>query len=767
MTDNDVDATPCANLPPVQDFETTYFVQVAPMVYDFDQTRAAILPAKVKGLGADVVSPDGILEHLNRLRQTLKNKKVKKPAQFTNVIKQGMGALGSPWYITGKATENAQWAVGIEFAQTWSSRGFKRGRLVNSVPLTLFPGTKEISVRSWVRRIVKSTISESSESLTTSELSDEEKWSLSAKKALTNQNNTSFNPSATINQVTIPGGPIPVSAGGNLGIAGQIGSQVTRSLENGREFVQTATVKATQSLKIARNNTVEETTETGRETSTKETISNPNHCNTLNYLYYEVLEEIEICTRLSSVNLYLLVALPIEQNVTEAWLLEYECTLRPLIACEKLQAGFDAAKKLAVLRRVALLRKLREKAEAIKDAKGGGGAGGSTSDTPATKPLTDAIDKVLTSYAKLSGADEDSGPGSWLYWAFVDRLAPELRDALGVLEDRMDGATARQKGDQSFLSDVLTQFFTKIGSVDDAFVKVDSAVVIAGGATLATIALLPFGVVIAPIVAGFLAILELAGIDAVPDDENLRSRVISLEQKYDALIAPAEAALVPPPGTGQPDAAAGPTQAEILQRLLLVETELQERAEAEVEVRRLKSHIIHNLLFYYQAIWSTWPDVVVAEHLRQYGIPEDLVEPRFACFRGHYGACRVLNLEVLQKAGLDFSLLRKALLVEAGRHDGTYTHRMMVPTPGFVVEPLLGTCIGTDSFVLEHRALDLRARAAEVSKAEAESAQSRVEADRRKARIDGGDLSDPSPLTLPPIDVELTTHTAPPAGPET
>ncbi|MBR0695648.1 hypothetical protein [Bradyrhizobium lablabi] len=587
----------------------------------------------------------------------------------------------------------------------------------------------------------------------TSELTDEEKWSLSAKKAFTNQNNSSFNPSATINQVSIPvKGPIPVGASGALGIAGQIDNHVTRSLENGRDFVHDATIKATQSLKIARNSTVEETIETGTETTTKETISNPNHCNTLNYLYFEVLEELEIFTRLSRVDLYLLIPLPVEKNVTTAWLLEYECILRPLIACEKLQAGFDAAKKVAVMQKMAVLRKAREKASERQGA--GGDSAASSSE------VADAIANVLKSYSLLSGSDQDSGPGSWLYWQLVDRLAPELRDALGILHDRMKAASTQQKSDLSFLSDVLTQFFTKIGDIDGAFLKVDAAIAIAAGTVAATV---PFGVVVEPIVIGLLAILELAGIDALPDDENLRSRVITLNQKYEALIAPSEAATPPSPASGQSGAAAAPTTADLLQQLLLSENALQERAEAQVELQRLKSHVIDHLLFYYQAIWSSWPEVIVSEFLQKFGIPEGLVDPHFACFRGHFGACRVTNVQLLKQGGINIAALREKVAEAAAKKDDQFIKTILVPTPGLVVEPLLGSCLGADGFVMAHRDLDLRARTAEVTKLESEGVQAQTESDRRKAMLAAGDLTDPSPLALPQIGVDMTTHSGPPA----
>lgn len=734
-------AEPCPVLAPAQAYDTTYFVQYAPFVYSFDPKYMAIHPARLARKGV-LLSSD---KEVKRAREAFVDVLGKQPkfltrTDFQAVFAAAKAVVASPWIVTGEASDNPYWGLGVEYAQTWRSLGFKRGRLITSVPLTLFPGAKEVSVRSWLRRTVSSSVTDSTEKASTNEFSGDEKWSLASKKQLNRQNNTTFNPAATVNQVSIPvAGPIPVGIGGNVGISGSLSSGVTRAMESGREFIQSATVKATDSLKISRNSTVSDSTESGTETSTKETISNPNRVNTLNYLYYEVLEDIKVTTTAVGMDLYLFVPLPVDK-VTNDWLLRYECVLRPLLPCDQLRAGFDAAKAQLVNGIAAAIRRIRRRSaeQTAPDEPSG----------PDTAAIATAIQNVLDRYATLSGSSTDSGPGSWLYWEFVKALSTDLRDALGVLDEQFSAASEAQKSDVTFLTSILDQFFTTLGSVDDAFVLVDLAVGVALG-TAAAVA----GGPVALTVAGLVIVLEALGIDAAPDDEGLKSRILTLQNKYEAfLVPPAVPPLPPAAADGQGTA---PTYAEQLQQQLLAEAELRESAAAQVESRRLRQHVQEHLAFYYQAIWSSWPDVVVEQRLREAGIA-GLVENRISGFRGYHGAFRVVDEQaLLDDAKIDLPALRTEVLKKAAEKDTAFTYVTTVPTAGVVVEPLLGRCLGGDAFVVEHRDLDLAARRSDIVLAEQAAAQAELESERRRALIAAGDLSEPAPRRGTQLEIEL------------
>ncbi|SDQ06615.1 hypothetical protein [Quadrisphaera sp. DSM 44207] len=743
MDDHAPGTAECELLPVARDYDTTYFIQYTPLVYDWDPRRYAIHPGRrMKG---SKLGQEAVAGHVAGAREKLRGRPAGTADEFRDLLRAGRSVLGTPWFVNGCPMDNPYWAVGLEFSQTWTSLGCRRGRLIGSVPLTLHPGAKEVSVRSWVRRTATSTVTQSLERASTSELSDEEKWSLSTKKAITRQSGASFNPSATINQVSVPvTGSIPVGVGGNLGISGDISSGANRSSESAREYVHSTTYKTTEALKMARNSTVTEQVEEGTETTTRETTANPNRVNTLNYLYYEVLEELEISTRLSSVDLYLFVPLPVEE-VTNRWLLEHECVLKPLVECESLRAGFDAVKQETVHEAVS-----RRRRAARRDSDGAATVGEQPTG-PDPKPIEKTVDRVLETYAKLTGASPESGggPGSWLYWALVDALAHDVRDALGVLDEQWGAASAEDEEDPAELGALLDQFFTALGPPDDAFLPVDSVVAaITAGAFITS-----------PVVATILLSLELAGIDAAPDDEGLRRRILALQNKYEAFLAPVVEALPPaaPPAPGagaQGSAGAAPTYAELAQQQLLADAAQAEAVEAEVEARRLRNHVRDHLMFYYQAIWSSWPHATVEEHLRDAGV-SDLVEHRFSGFRGSYAACRVLPAVAEERDQIDVGALRADLLTRASAADPRYSRTIAVPTPGVVVEPLLGACEGGDAFVQEHRALDLRVRAAEAERAEQEASTTRLEAERRQVRLDTGDTSDPVSRPATPIGVEL------------
>lgn len=240
---------------------------------------------------------------------------------------------------------SAVWAVGAEYEQLWASEGYRRGRLVRSLPLT--PGEEiEIQIKSWDRRTARKNVVESVERGLSTEVTGEEKWSLATKMNFVNQTNASVNPSAGASgDVTIPVDQIPVKLGGNLGLTGTLANTLTQTTDTAIDYVQSSVSKAAHSLKETRTSTIELAHEVGTETATKQLIKNSNRCHTVTYHYFEVVEDFRVTTQVSDAALFLLLPLPVP-IITIDWVLCHECLLRSVLLCPEYYAGFEAAKRL-------------------------------------------------------------------------------------------------------------------------------------------------------------------------------------------------------------------------------------------------------------------------------------------------------------------------------------------------------------------------------------------------------------------------------------
>jgi hypothetical protein len=744
---NDVNKIPasCQPIVPGESYETTYFKKFLPCIYDWGSTPYyAIVPTKISKKIRDPFTQEGLKTFRERMRDLYRNSI--SPENFSKsmrtLIKQAPTSIVSPWIYTGKPHNNPHWGFGIEYAQKWTSKGFKQGRIIDSAALGLYPATKEVSIKTWVKKTDITKFTESIESAMTKEISTDEKWTLSTKKLFAQESGSTFNPSATINKLSIPvTESLTVGAEGNLGISGELSNQLKNSTDRGREYIQTNTIKATDSLKITRNSSVEQTYEAGEERNSKETLSNPNINNTLNYLYYEVLEDIEIETKPLTLDLYLFIPLRVEE-INNEWLLRYECVLRPLLKCEALRAGFDAAKRELIFRELEKQKtnRMQQDLELTSEL--------DSEKIEQAKKLDRAISRVIDTYHLLTGESPESGPGSWVYWSFVDALAKPLRDALGVLDEQYRDLSEEDRKSIIVLGGLLDEFFSTLGPVDDAFFILDVLVAAGTGYAHYMAAIITSGLSI--IVSAVLLILAEVGFDVDADDEGLRSKINSLNNKYKAFIVSASSLTELPAPNGD---GVMPTYSELTQRQMISDAATLSWVEAQVESKRLKEHIQDHLTFYYQVIWSNLPQAIIEEYIEEAGISH-LVEHTFSGFQGQRAACRVTANSQLISAGIDLEKLKQEVFKDSQHHDDKYRYIVTVPTPGVIVEPLLGTCDGGDRFIGEHREQNSRKHAVELGRSEQELEMAKLEVARYQARLDTEDYSDPSRVQ-PRIGVDI------------
>jgi len=724
----------CGEITPTETIDVAYFIQMIACTDETGLRQAVLRDGRKKS--ANSAAPQLFTARLgkNFLRMETPASKLLTRDIARNLSEALVSFRRDPWTFTGRAFGTSYWSLGLRYHQTWVRTATRRGNLVASVPLGLYPATRELSVRTWETTRTRNTTTDALESARNTEIGGGEKFSASVKKQLIHETNSTYNPSATINNISIPTqAGATVGLEGNLGISGSFNTLDRSIIDSGSEFIGDATLKAIESLKTARTVTLETSTEGGFDTTSRETMANPNRANTLTYLYYEIVEEADVTTRPEEVDLYLHIPLPMDHVITPEWLISNECLIRPLIHCEQLAEGFEAARKLLVLEK---LQKARDKAAAA-DAK---------NETPATtdkdlQTVAKRMETVISIYRKLSGAT-NSGRliGGWIYWELVKAVSETLADAFDRLETRWESSDF-SKTSRADVEAAVDAFGRDIGDIDFEFGKVNAAVnmFLVGGAIAANA--VPFGIIAYGAVLAVVYACDFMGLDLAPDDSGLERSAEEMLNARSALLNETPAVPAPAGTATQQDPA---LEAEKLAQRLRTEQELSEKAEAEVAFEALQRYVRERRHFFHRAIWSAFDHSWIAERLRQIGLPPGMFELRFASFEGEYGAVRLVNTQLAKRFDIQLDTLeavRKSIKSAIPRVD-----QVIVPTSGLLVEPYLGRCQGADEFVAVHRAIDVERASAERDRLKAEAALAQGESDRLGKRLAAGDLSDPRPF---------------------
>jgi hypothetical protein len=357
--------------------------------------------------------------------------------------------------LPARQPDEAKPTIGFElvYRQDWCSQGYRRGRLVRSIPLTA-DGRVEISIKSWSIRKDRREHNESVENDISTEIVGDEKWSHATTKQVSAELNQ------TIDANLKAKGDVPIQ-GVTVGAEGGVGSSTSGTLSSSitdtEERIHQATVKSSDTLRKKTSSAIETAEESGFETTIKETIVNPNKCNSLTYHFYEVTELYDVTTKIAEVHPVVLVPLTLPE-VTPDWLLCHECLLRRHLPCETYYAGFVAAK--TVLARGLL-------GEFLGDL-------GSPEVQQAADATLQAVEAVIDTYLTLSNATislaaSDTGDGNVLEQAWSD-FETAVGEFGAGLEDLVTGA-GEAVGD--FVEDVVENaeeiaeaaggFFTSVG----------------------------------------------------------------------------------------------------------------------------------------------------------------------------------------------------------------------------------------------------------------------------------------------------------------
>lgn len=387
-------------------------------------------------------------------------------------------------------------AVGVTFRQDWCSQGYTRGRLIRSIPVAA-DGKKEIVVKAWATRKQRREENSSVEQNISTEFIGDEKWSLAVTKQVSATMNQSLDANLKANaDVSVPVKAVKVGAGAGGGVGSNTAGSLSASMSETEEKIRQVTTKAANSLKNTVSSVIETAEEAGLETTTTETIVNPNKCASLTYHFFEIQEDFKVSTAVESVEPFLLVPLAIP-DITYEWVLCNECVLHRHLPCETFYEGLKAAKRLlvnehlgeflgsidspeidtqadSVLKQIAAVLEpylalknatleVRPRNASVVDdffnwlgdtAKAGQEAGQNIIDgahkawDEGTKLVEDTFNAVTSMFDARSMAPrmyaaaavsqpgiqfEAGGPGSYIYWEVLKIAAPNVESALAAL----------------------------------------------------------------------------------------------------------------------------------------------------------------------------------------------------------------------------------------------------------------------------------------------------------------------------------------------
>jgi hypothetical protein len=594
------------------------------------------------------------------------------------------------------ASSNPLIALCATFEQEWRPNGYTRGELIKS--LSLGPSDRlTIEIHTWD----KSTRKTEQELSTESEMRTSEKMTqrdaLTVAQEYSKQHSTQISASAT---VPIPKMPIQVS--------GNEADETRQSLKNTRESVREQTIEAANTLKVNRKMRIEESRETGREEKQTHVIENKNQCHSLNYHYFEVMANYLVTTRLLSVRSCVLLPNP-RPAVTLDWVLCHEWVLIQVLLDKTFLPGFEAAKALktqailADLNTAAQRTQLEDLGQAVAPYVNAilfsagllAGAADTTTQAAAACPPTYAVFDEIMRVTCILGRVSDKDLARTTSWFSLEDAAHSALRALNTdINANMNHAEALAK----FFAAASPQLFSEVVSADLLQAK------------LIQIVGLP------PLLALSFSRKDLLSLD----DAGLRA----------AINAAAQVAARPTPpsvGGGQ-DGASDQTAASN-----------QEIAAATVEFNRLSCHIDENWLHYTQAVWSKESHGQRFLRLQAFGPIATVIENELLGFYGDRAAYPLRDRKPSVVTSIDLEkIISEATKEIEGQPDTTVL--ITQPTPGTVLEALVGKCDSCEDFIQQSRVIDLRVQeaAATLQESEARRYQERLSQDPPL-------LDDPSP----------------------
>jgi hypothetical protein len=609
----------------------------------------------------------------------------------------------------------------LTYRQTWTPKGYSRGALLNS--FSLAPGEElTLEVFNWDRaRLEQERSAESSRDSTltasvTGRVSQETVQSTRFKIAAGAETGAD-------GSISLADFGIPADVGANFKTT--LDTELETSIQSTRQQVVEATRTATDTLRSSRKTRVVESVERGVESRTTRKITNTNRCHALNFDIFEILECHDVTLHLHEVVLVVMVPLPNDVTVDIDWLLCHEDILRPLLPDQLLVEGFTSAKliKAAAIFRARITQPPPSAAPTAPE----GGAAPPNPKRLRLKPFVDAI--VVSADALKSASLDPLIDASARYFDFDNSPSDaEWRDAMKL---------AGQAMYRNYIGTFAADLFDRVDQMEAACEPPDND---------CETPLRLFDDYIFTRIIG-LAVAEqpmFLGIPVPFNDAGLYGAIISAEralaEEANATPLPAAAAEAVPE-LNAAKAAAPPSPEDRVDEAI----GLRELAFAQVELERLICHVRENLDRYLTAIFISKGPPEWQRLLARYPHALDVAAPTLLAVVG--GAAVFPLSPLIQKdlAARNVILLKK-IFQSLGSHSPVL-QSVLLPTHGMTLESRLGECDSCESFIQQHRILDIDMRSAEVDLAKAKAELEAAEVARYQARLAASPplLEDPAP----------------------
>jgi hypothetical protein len=227
------------------------------------------------------------------------------------------------------------------YRQTWTLKGYARGRIVNSIPVA--PQEEvTVEVSTIDKRVTTREQTTAEERTTTFEAGNSSKSSHDVLDELTRTKNWQLTAGGEVN--------VPIKA---VTLKGAVNTELTKHTQSvDKETCQTIveeTVKASQTLRSKVDTKVSETHEWSTETRSTRKLRNPNFGRLVMYDFFEVLAGFDVDTQIvpGSVQLAVAVDLPFKATFDRAFILRHEGVLAAVLLDDRQKEGLVAARWLA------------------------------------------------------------------------------------------------------------------------------------------------------------------------------------------------------------------------------------------------------------------------------------------------------------------------------------------------------------------------------------------------------------------------------------
>jgi antitoxin (DNA-binding transcriptional repressor) of toxin-antitoxin stability system len=667
------------------------------------------------------------------------------------------------------AKEGLPVAVLLPWKQTWTLKGFSRGNLLST--LALAPGEDTtITVSSWERRSKALNQSAETDIEQTFDFTSTTRDTEDVFREVTSSNEFNAQAHGSLDASYSPGvASIRVQAGGQVGNTNSLANACRTSTNHVRE----STNRASTRVRARRITTITESIETETRTLVVRHIRNPNECHTLTMNFHEVIAHYDIGTEFlkDAVRIVVLVSNPVEvKTFDELTVRVNEATLRTNLIDQALSDGFEACRLLESYRNAELeLIRLSSLAKAEKELdRERTQAPVASAQTQPTKPenpqlaplkaiLNDLKRRAalgtgadvgaalagIASPAHVAPAAQAAAGQRWLWRRLV---AAKFGTGLIAELDRLAGATVGPDLARSLLSAM-----PPLGSVPalDALSGLgDKDKEDAGLA--ARIKNMP-GYIFWDWDFWYSNCKRFNLYDA--QDDGIPGALAQLKTTFQAWEAKESE------GAGLQAAAAVVAQASQEQAAATLADRLEmkfgvETIGAAIErSQALRTHLNQHRDYYRYVLFQALPPSEQLQRLME-AAPQlrvGMFEPRVVASDGPNLAIPLSPLAetTLMKVVTNLATeLEKAATDAQAAGDKIAVDSVILPTPGVTVESWVGECSAAEPHLRGIQAAELRS-------AVAQARQSELEADRRSARLEAKDLSDPAPENATRLHVDL------------